>query len=51
MNIIITVIKVEKWNSTLTFSIVYTNVQKYLCHICVNNVYSIHIVILYDAIN
>jgi len=53
MNIITTVIKAEKWNNTYTFPIVYTNVQKHLWHICVNNAYNIHIVIyiIYNAIN
>jgi len=48
--VIIIVIKAEKWNSTYTFSIVYTLFQKHLCHICVNNIYNIHI-ILYDTMN
>lgn len=40
MHVVIIAIKAEKWNSTYTFSIVYTHFQKHLCHICVNNVYN-----------
>lgn len=45
MNVIITVIKAEKWNNTYTFPIVYTNFQKNVWQICVNNAYNTHIVI------